>query len=349
MKSKRSWWVYGIISTVVLGVATVVGVWYWYNQQLLPVATSGKEQVISINTGASATEVATLLETEGIIRSSTAFELYTRRQNVRTQLQAGTYLLEPTSTMPEIIDKLVAGDTATRRLTIIEGSTIGQIRQKLLDEGYSIKQVDDLFQPEKYQISLLDELPEGLSLEGYIFPETYLTGYLEPPRSLIGLGLMQMQQQLTDDLIADFNQQGLTIHEALTLASIVEREATGDQTERRQIAQVFLSRLKQDEPLGADITACYAAELAGELKPGQSCDNVPLSIDSEYNTRLSDNTGLPPGPIGAPSASSLAAVANPAKTDYLFYFHGDDGVARFSTDYQKHLDKIEQFCQQNCG
>lgn len=334
---------------VALALIAVGGGLLWYNQQLEPVSADTTEQVVTVEPGTSATDISTQLEQSQLVRSAAAFDIYARQSGQRDQLQAGTYLMKPSQSTPQIIMQLVEGRTAKRRLTIIEGDTLGRIKQRLLDGGYDSAALTGLFKRDQYQAEVLQYLPAGISLEGYIFPETYQSGYLQPPRALVELGLQQLQTRLTQQLLDGFKRQDLSVHQALTLASIVEREATGDETERRQIAQVFLKRLAEGEPLGADITACYAAELAGEIKPGVSCDNVPLGIESPYNTRLPGNDSLPPGPIGAPGASALSAVANPARTSYLFYFHDDKGQAQFSETYQQHLDKIDKFCQKNCG
>lgn len=345
----RPWWLYGAAAALIIAIIASLGAWLWYNQQLMPVSDNSNEQAVTIESGSSAQEIADFLEEKSLINSSTAFDLYVRRQRVRNQLQAGIYLLSPSLSTPEIANKLVNGETASRQLTVIDGDTLGRIKQRLSDEGYDSDQLAGIFDRESYEFELLESIPSDVSIEGYIFPETYKTGYFQSPRTLIELGLAQMQQQLSPAIRDGFKEQGLNIHEALTVASIVEREATANEQERRQIAQVFLSRLAQGEPLGADITACYAAELAGEVEPGTVCDEVPLGVQSPYNTRLSSSMGLPPGPIGAPGLSALKAVADPADTSYLFYFHGDNGQAYFSTTYEEHLEKIDEFCQNNCG
>jgi len=343
------WLWHGLGGLLSLTLVVVGGGLLWYNQQLEPVSSDSSEQVVTIEPGTSATEISVQLEQAQLVRSSTAFDVYARRSGQRDRLQAGTYRIKPSYSTPQILTQLAEGRTAKHRLTIIEGDTLGRIKQRLIEDGYTETQLTNLFDRSQYSSDVLQYLPIGVSLEGYVFPETYQSGYLQPPQALIELGLQQLQTRLSQELLDGFKRQRLSVHQAMTLASIIEREATADEGERRQIAQVFLKRLAEGEPLGADITACYAAELAGEIEPGVGCDTVPLDIKSPYNTRLPGNDGLPPGPIGAPGSSALSAVANPANTDYLFYFHDDQGQARFSKTYQQHVDKIDRFCQQNCG
>lgn len=145
--------------------------------------------------------------------------------------------------------------------------------------------------------------------------------------------------------------RGLSLYQAITLASIVQRELNcegkpteGGRQERcytyqRTIAQIFLKRLRENISLGSDVTFIYAADIMG-VAPS-------VTIDSPYNTRI--HTGLPPGPIGAPGILALRAVANPTSTDYLFFIAGDDGLIYFASDQAGHEANIAAHCQKLCN
>src|SRR5690606_4509954 len=130
---------------------------------------------------------------------------------------------------------------------------------------------------------------------------------------------------LTPTLRANIIKQGLTIHEAIILASIIEKEA-GTEDEKPRIAQVFLKRLREDMKLQSDATAGYGAVLSGDYDSLSGSEL--LTYESAYNTYL--HAGLPPGPISSFNASSLEAIAHPSNTDYLYFVSGKDCVTRFS-------------------
>jgi UPF0755 protein len=147
-----------------------------------------------------------------------------------------------------------------------------------------------------------------------------------------------MEKQLTPDLRTAFANEGLSTYQGIILASMVEQEANKT-ADRQQVAQVFLSRLKQNMTLGSDVTAFYGAILAGQAKS--------TKYDSPYNTLI--YKGLPPTPISNVSAVSLQAAAHPASTDWLYFVAGDDGTIYFSKTYEEHQQLIDQYCHKLCG
>jgi len=142
----------------------------------------------------------------------------------------------------------------------------------------------------------------------------------------------------TNDLVTKYKAHGLTLYEGLTLASIIQREASASGDDMPQIAQVFYSRLALGMPLGSDITYQYIADKTG----------VPRdpNLDSPYNTRK--YAGLPPGPVSAPGAKALSAVANPAEGDYLYFLSGDDNITYFARTLQEHQQNIANHCKVKC-
>ncbi len=170
-----------------------------------------------------------------------------------------------------------------------------------------------------------------------MFPESFQKTNDTEPQTIINGSLTEMQRRLTPALRDSFASQGLSTYQGLILASIVEKEAS-KASDRAQVAQVFLSRLRQNISLGSDPTAFYGAVLAGQ-KPS-------VAHDSPYNTRI--YAGLPPTPISTVSESSLRAVANPATTDWLFFVAGDDGTTYFSRTLKEHEALTKQYCTRLC-
>jgi UPF0755 protein len=190
-------------------------------------------------------------------------------------------------------------------------------------------------------------LPEGTTLEGYLFPDTYRVPTEADAGYLVDLILQNFSEQVTLEMRQGFSAQGLSLHEAVTLASIVEREAVVAE-ERPIIARVFLNRLEQNIPLQADPTIQYAvgyqADVDSWWKHGLTVTD--LQMNSPYNTYIIE--GLPPGPIANPGLAALQAVAAPATTDDIFFVAdcapGQNGRHLFSLTYEEHLANVAQ-CQ----
>ena len=180
--------------------------------------------------------------------------------------------------------------------------------------------------------------PRDASLEGYLYPESFKVTSSTTVQEIIEQSLDEMAKRLTPERIEAFASQGLSTHEAVILASIIEKEVSLAE-DRRVVAQIFLKRLNEGMSLGSDVTYEYAAALTGEIASPE--------LDSPYNTRK--YTGLPPGPISNVDDAALAAVANPASTDYLFFISGDDGKTYYGTTHEEHDANIRDFCQLKCG
>ena len=155
---------------------------------------------------------------------------------------------------------------------------------------------------------------------------------------IVEKALAEMQSKLTPDLRASYARQGLSVFQALTLASIIEREVSAP-VDRAQAAQVFLKRLKNDIRLESDVTALYGAVLDGQTPS--------VTYESAYNTYT--HKGLPPGPISTVSESSLKAVAHPANTDWQYFVAGDNGNTYFSKTLDEHNALTKQYCQKLCN
>jgi UPF0755 protein len=330
-----------ILAAVVLIIigASGVAAFSWYSLNLRPVSASSSAQLFTVDEGSSARQIASGLKSLGLIRSPRAFLLYVDVKHYKNRLQAGTYRLKPSMPAQEIAQTMANGYIDKNWLTILPGKRLDQIKQIFIRVGYKSSEVDAAFDPANYAgHPALAGLPAGASLEGLLYPDSFEKDAATPAQTIVRESLDEMQQHLSADIVSGFSARGLNVYQGITLASIVYQES-GDPANEPTVAQVFLSRLKQGMALGSDVTAFYAADLAGA--------GNTLGVDSPYNTRL--HTGLPPGPIGNFTDSALKAVANPSNTDYLFFVAGDDGTLHFSHTEAEHEQAIKQYCTKECS
>lgn len=310
--------------------ATFIGTVFYirdqYYDNLEPVSASQKSQLVTVELGQTAREIAGTLKEAGLVRESWAFEWYVRNHNLRDKLQAGSYYLNPSQGVEEIVSILTKGRTATDLVTILPGKRVDQLRQSLVNAGFDPSEVEAAFNPALYagHPALVDK-PATAGLEGYIYPESFQKSPDTKPQVVIAAALDEMQKHLTPEIRAGFVKQGLTVHQGVILASVVEKEV-GKADDRPIVGQVFLKRLKSNIALESDATTSYGAILDGET-PSHD-------YDSPYNTYK--YPGLMPGPISNVTESSLRAVAFPANTDYLFFVAGHDCVTRFSKTLAEH-------------
>lgn len=336
--TKRPWFIIVIILVLAFS-GGVIGLRTWYENNLQPVSSSSKTLYFTIAPGSGLHAIATKLKSDGLIKSTRAFETYVRSNELHDKLQAGTYLFSPSFSVKEIATKIVNGDVAKNLLTILPQKRLDEIKQTFATAGYTKSQIDGAFNPNTYVgDSALASRPAGASLEGYLYPDSYEKLADTPPQTIISESLAQMNKHLTTDILNGFAAQSLTTFRGITLASIVAQE-TDDPDFQPMVAQVFLSRLKQNMALQSNVTANYAADIADQPRN--------LGIDSPYNTYL--HTDLPPGPISNVSVSALAAVAHPTSSDYLFFVAGDDNKIHFSRTQAEHDDAVKKYCTKKCG
>lgn len=323
-----------LIVIILIGLAATVGfVRHNYYENLKPVGTSQKSQLVTVESGATAAEIAVTLKKAGVIRQTWAFEWYVRNHNLRDKLQAGSYYIQPSQSVSEIADILTKGKVATDLFTILPGKRIDQIKAAMVNAGFNPNEVEQAFNPSLYKDhpALVDK-PAGASLEGYLYPESFQKHPDTKPNAIITASLDEMQKRLTPDVRAAFTREGFTVHQGVILASIVEKEV-GKADDRPTVAQVFLLRLSKNIALESDATTTYGAVLDGKAPTG--------NYESPYNTY--NHPGLPPGPVSNVTNSSLRAVAFPANTDYLFFVAGHDCTTRFSKTLEQHESLIKQY------
>lgn len=284
--------------------------------------------VVEIPAGADASRVAALLHRHGLVRSPLAFRVWARWQGAEGRIQAGEYRFSPQEGLPSILRRLVTGDVVRHGVTIPEGFSARDVARRLADLRLADERafLEEVGRADRYWIPEMEGNATG-SMEGYLFPDTYWFPRGLPPERLVAAMLARFRQA-TAPLWSLPRPLGLTPHEVVTVASLVEREARWD-SERARIAGVLYNRLRRGMPLQVDATVLYAL--------GQHKERVlyqDLEVDSPYNTYR--RAGLPPGPIANPGLASLRAALQPEAHDYLYYVARPDGTHAFTRTLAEH-------------
>jgi UPF0755 protein len=345
-----------VFSIVVLAIVVAGGsVWffnYWQDQQRS--SEIGRPVTVEITDEDDTTTVAEKLTKSDLVRYGFYFE--TRMRFSGVELRPGVYTLRVGMSVPEIINVITIEDTGSAsadaetegttapksfEVTFIEGQRIEQNAAVLEQAGMPNGSADYIAaanDTDSYRSSypFLDSVPQGASLEGFLFPDTYTVGENATAGDVIGLQLSNFEAKFTPEMMAQAESRGMSIYEAVTLASIVEREAAIPE-ERPQIAAVYLNRIAEGMPLQADPIQQYGVGTAEEWWPTLNTELLEQSKATEYDSY--DNVGLPPGPIANPGFASLQAVLQPADVEYLYFVTtGDESGAHiFSTTYEEHL------------
>ncbi|MGB4378645.1 MAG: endolytic transglycosylase MltG, partial [Limnochordia bacterium] len=289
------------------------------------------DRIVEIPLGTPAGRISRMLEEQGLIRSAFIFDIMLKITNRDSQLKAGEYLLNPAMNTMEVIQKLNEGTIVTHRIMIPEGYELKQIAAVLAREGV-VDPERFLMLTQNAELVFGEQFPVELpipSLEGYLFPDTYHFAKEQSEEAII----RQMVSRFVDVVISKVDLSLLddkyTLHEVITLASIVEKEVIYD-FERPLVAAVYHNRLNIGMRLQADPTVRYVM-----TENRSRVLYSDLEIDSPYNTYRYD--GLPPGPIASPGLKSIMAVLEPADVDYLYFVAKNDGTHVFSRTFEEHV------------
>lgn len=339
-------WASIVIGLVILALLTAV---LWFRHELTPVSNDTKQTVaIDVEAGLTPPQIGDLLEKKGVIRSAFAFQIYGRLSRARDNLQAGSYLLKPSESTPQIVKHLEKGDVKQLKITFGGGSTIDIDKQVLIKAGFTATEVDAALQADYSDVAVLSDKPAGTSLEGYLYNDTYYFNTGVSAETVVRASIERLNQIITDNKLASgFTQHGLNMYQAITLASVVQAEENNSGYQAT-VAQIFYNRLNAGMTLGSDVTALYGVRQAGIPLPDDNISAAAIAVDydSPYNTRI--HTGLPIGPVGNPGESALKAVASPAPTDALFFLSGDDNkLYTANTDAEHEQNRIDH-CQIKC-
>ena len=323
---------------VVCCIVVLVGgaAWLWYEYDRFagqPADANGAPITMDIMANASFNAVAQQLKGAGIITHPIKFKFLARIKGDDKRLKAGEYELSPAMTPLEVLDTLVNGKVVLHRLMVPEGFTIQEIAAELQRTGLANAE-DFIALAMDSRLAAELDVPEE-TLEGYLFPDTYFFPKGVTPRTIISRMVQQFHEQFPPDWVARARQIGFTIHEIVTLASIIEKE-TGESSERPLISSVFHNRLKKRMRLESDPTVIYGIK---DFDGNITRDH--LTARTPYNTYMI--RGLPPGPIANPGRHSLEAALYPAQTDYIYFVSKKDGTHYFSTTFDEHNQAVRRY------
>jgi UPF0755 protein len=351
----RDFLLFLLLLVVVAALVSVGVVYYQVHLAHSPMQRAGGGGVVEVDfevhPGETTADIARHLAEAGLIRSAGLFQLWARFRQMDGRLEAGHYRLRSDMSMNDILERLVLPpERDEKTFTIIEGLRLEEVAESL--EAQGIVPADDFLAAlqQLYAADFLADRPEGASLEGYLFPDTYRVPRHITATQVVALMLENFGQKVTPEMREQARARGMTLHQVITLASIVEREAVLD-WERPIIASVYLNRLKQGMLLQADPTVQYA--LGYDARSGRWWPDLNdfrrlgvsslAEIDHVYNTYR--YPGLPPGPICNPGLAAIRAVLEPAETDYYFFVAKNDGSNEhvFARTLEEHNANVQRY------
>lgn len=325
-----------IVVTIMVAGCAAIAAWYFHRFLTTPPETPGREITVRIDQGMSFDAIAGLLHKEGAVTDPTAFKLLARYSRQDVRLKAGEYLLSTGYTPQRVLDLLVSGQAILYKVSVPEGLTMRQIARLVEQAGLGSQESFERAARDKELLAKFG-VPSD-NAEGFLFPETYL--FTRKPGN--------DARQVVEAMLAQFAKraakvwpqgvpQGKELFDAVTLASIVEKE-TGQGNERAKVAGVFANRLRLKMLLQTDPTIIYGLgeKYDGNLHRAQLDDPK-----NPYNTY--QHPGLPPGPICNPGLESLKAAANPEPGDYLYFVSKNDGTHYFSKTLEEHNGAVAKY------
>ena len=331
---------YGLLVIVILGLATGYGVYHLKTWAQKTVRVSD-EAIVFFPSGTRLVELSGILEGRGVVSDALKFHAWVRLFEDYGKFQAGNYKFEGLVSPQEVLEKISSGKVHRQivvQFTIPEGFTSQKIVNRLVAKGLGTRKT---FMSLMKDASFLTSLGiKGNSMEGFLYPATYSFHTRPKPREVLEKMVGVFHEKVTSDLIARFSAEGLTLREAVTFASLIELE-TLHEDEKPKVSEVIWRRLRASEPLGIDAALIYGIkDYRGDITWAHLRDRKNL-----YNTRV--HKGLPPGPVGSPSLSSLKAVLSPTNNGYYYYVLVADGRKRhhFSKtlkEHQKYVRKLKQ-------
>ncbi len=348
----KNWGLIISLTTLALIIISIMIGYIWFQIQLSPVGGDKHQYVkIKITEKSTSSQIGQQLQDKKIIRSALVFDVYVRLSDKGSKLQAGNYRLSPADSTAQIIEHFTKGSVDKYEIMFYPGATLVDNSDKSVKQdvtsvlkkaGYNETEIteglSDTYDTTSDKL-LFAGKPEGADLEGYIYGDTYLIDDGATVHDILQRALDRFYAVIKEEnLVARFNARKLNLFQGITLASIIQREASSAK-DQGQVAQVFYSRLDTGIMLGSDVTYQYIADKTGVARNP--------NLDSPYNTRRF--AGLPPGPIASPGLSALQAVATPSSGDYLFFLAGDDGVMYYARTSAEHDANIAEHCKINCS
>lgn len=328
---------------LLLIIAVCIGLFVYIRSALQPVDPNDRTPIqVDIPIGSSIYTIANILEKNGIVKDATIFRYYVKFKN-HADFQAGNYTFTKAMTLAQIAEQLKTGKVvkeAKLKITVPEGKQLTQIATIISQKtGYSTEEIMAKLTNRSYIEELVEKYPSVLTsdifnkniryaLEGYLFPATYSFTEEKPSLEEMIETMVAKTEEVLAKYTEDMETRGLTVHQLLTMASLIEEEAT-EKADREKIASVFYNRLEKGMPLQTDPTVLYAL--------GQHKSRVyykDLEVNSPYNTYM--HKGLPPGPIANAGEASIQAALHPAETDYFYFLATPAGDVIFTKTLDEH-------------
>ena len=297
---------------------------------------AGVPVVAAINPGASAAEVAVLLQENGVIRSARSLRWWMRFSGTAGGIHTGRYRFQGPATLRQVSDAITQGRVLLETVTVLEGATRWQVAEALSAAGFGT--YEQAWEATR-NVSLIADLdPEATDLEGYLFPDTYSAPHDTGAEDIVHMMVTQFRAVWNDERVRRAQAAEFTVREVTTIASLVEAE-TGLASERPLVAGVYHNRLRQRMLLQCDPTLLYALYLDG--RRDRNIRRADFDNPSPYNTYRV--RGLPPGPIGNPGAASIDAALQPAATEYVYFVGRNDGSHAFSRTLREHNANVNRY------
>lgn len=332
------------VAVLLLFAITAIGGYIYVKSALKPLDNKSDEEIrVEIPVGSSTNSIGRLLEEKGVIKNASVFKYYVKLNNI-SGFQAGTYTFSPSMTLKEISGNMQSGILAAKplyKITIPEGYSLDQIAGLIAEKtGTTKKSVMERLDSDEVIKEFQNKYPDLLTndvfakhikhpLEGYLYPATYSFYEQDLQPETIVDPMIEKTAQVLGRFHGEIAEKKKSVHELLTMASIVEKEAT-EKADRHMISSVFNNRLKENMPLQTDPTVLYAL--------GKHKDHTlykDLKVDSPYNTYKVK--GLPPGPIASAGESSIEAALHPADTQYLYFLaEYGSGKVHYSESLKEH-------------
>ncbi len=298
-----------------------------------PSFPKGPTKVVTIPQGYSLGQIASLLGHEKVVRTPFLFKLLVVLHGQQSRLQSGEYRLSGALSPLEVMAKLVRGDVLLHRVTIPEGWTVRQVAELLAEKGLADR--EQFLRLANDGVVAAELELDAPSLEGYLFPETYYFRRDQGAERIVAKMLETFRLSFAGSEIARARELGMTPHEVVTLASLIEKE-TSLPDERPLVSAVFHNRLRRGMKLQSDPTVIYALpDFDGNLT------KADLSFDSPYNTYL--HPGLPPGPVANPGKAAIQAALYPSDVPYLYFVSKNDGSHHFSTSLAEQNRAVRRY------
>ena len=320
---------------LMLGVLAAAGGWWLHARVYTPYrAFSGSEVFVELPQGTGVAAIGTRLADAGVVPDALTFRIAARLAGADRHLQAGEYRFSEPATPADVVARLAAGDVHKRPVTFREGLTVVEMAE--IYERSGLGTAEDFRAAAQDSALRAATAPNAPSLEGYLFPDTYALPRRTGAGDLVRAMVSGFDRAFDAPLRAEADKLGMTVHQAVTLASLIEKE-TAKADERPLVSAVYHNRLKQGIALQCDPTVIYALMLAG--KWNGNIRKVDLSMNSPYNTYRFP--GLPPGPIASPGKASLEASVRPADVPYLYFVSKNDGSHVFASTLAEHNRNVE--------